>query len=52
MAWLKVFGCGLADGGAVKAACASAGLEACDRSETFSEMLFPRSVKDSWMLGG
>lgn len=52
MAWLKVLGCGLADGGAVMAAWASPGLEACERRVTFSEMLRPRSVKDSRMLGG
>jgi hypothetical protein len=52
MAWLKVFGWGLALGGAVKAAWASAGVEACERSVTLSAMVRERSVKDSRMLGG
>ena len=52
MAWLKVFGCGFAEGGAVIAAWASAGLEALESSETLSVMLRPRSPNDSRMLGG
>ena len=52
MAWLKVLGWGLAEGGAVKAACASAGEEAWERRLTFSLMVRPRSLKDSRMLGG
>ena len=52
MAWLKVLGCGLADGGAVKACEASVALDALDRRVTLSEMLRPRSPKDSRMLGG
>lgn len=34
MAWLKVLGCGFSDGGAVKAAPASAALEALERRLT------------------
>lgn len=52
MAWGKVLGWGLADGGAVSAAWASAGEEAWDRSWTLSVMVRERSVKDSRMLGG
>jgi hypothetical protein len=52
MAWLKVLGWGLAEGGAVKAAWASAGEDAFDRRPTLSEMERPRSPKDSRMLGG
>lgn len=52
MAWLKVLGWGLADGGAVKAACASAGEPALESRPTLSEMLRPRSPKDSRMFGG
>lgn len=52
IAWLKVLGCGFADGGAVSAACASAGEVAWDSSWTFSLMVRPRSLKDSRMLGG
>ena len=35
MAWLNVFGCGFADGGAVTAACASDTLLALDRRLTY-----------------
>lgn len=52
MAWLKVLGWGFAAGGAVRAAWASAGEAACERSWTFSLMVRPRSLKDSRMLGG
>lgn len=52
IAWLKVLGCGFAEGGAVRAACASPGDEAWERSVTFSEMVRPRSLKDSRMFGG
>lgn len=52
MAWLKVFGWGFAEGGAVKAAWASAGDEALESRPTLSEILRPRSPKDSRMLGG
>lgn len=52
MAWLKVFGWGLAEGGAVRAAWASAGEVAWERSWTFSLIVRPRSLKDSRMLGG
>ncbi|KAK5624441.1 hypothetical protein RRF57_000157 [Xylaria bambusicola] len=52
IAWLNVFGWGLADGGAVKAACASAGVDADDRSWTFSLTVRPRSWKVSLILGG
>jgi hypothetical protein len=51
-AWLKVLGWGLAEGGAVRAAWASAGLLADERSVTFSETVRPRSWKVSLMLGG
>ena len=52
MAWLKVLGWGLAEGGAVNAAWASDALDALERRPTLSEMLRPRSPKDSRMLGG
>lgn len=52
MAWLKVLGCGFADGGAVKAVCTSAGDDALDRRWTFSVMVRPRSLNDSRMFGG
>jgi hypothetical protein len=52
MAWWKVLGCGLALGGAVRAAWASAGEVALDRSVTFSLTVRPRSWKVSLMLGG
>lgn len=52
MAWLKVLGCGLVDGGAVNAAPACFGEEALERRVTLSEMDLPRSVKDSRMFGG
>jgi len=35
MAWLKVLGCGFAEGGAVMAACASEALEALLRRLTY-----------------
>ena len=38
MAWLKVFGCGFADGGAVKAACASDALLAFERRLTYIKL--------------
>jgi hypothetical protein len=52
IAWLKVLGCGFAEGGAVRAAWASAGELACERSVTLSLIVRPRSLKDSRMLGG
>lgn len=52
MAWLKVFGWGLAEGGAVKAAWASDGDVALERRWTFSLMVRPRSLNDSRMFGG
>ena len=52
IAWLKVFGCGLALGAAVSAACASAGLEACDSSVTLSVIVRDRSPSDSPIFGG
>lgn len=52
MAWLKVLGCGFALGGAVRAAWASAGDDACERRLTLSVMVRPRSLNDSRMLGG
>lgn len=51
-AWLKVLGCGFAEGGAVSAAWASAGEVAAERSWTFSPTVRPRSLKDSRMLVG
>jgi hypothetical protein len=38
MAWLNVFGCGFADGGAVKAACASEALLALERRLTYEAL--------------
>ena len=52
MACGNVFGCGFADGGAVRAAWASAGEVAWERRLTLSVMVRERSVKDSRMLGG
>lgn len=52
MAWLKVFGWGFAEGGAVSAAWASAGELADERSCTFSLTVRPRSLKDSLMFAG
>ena len=52
MAWLKVLGCGLAEGGAVKACWTSAGELALPRRLTLSVMVRPRSLKDSRMFGG
>ena len=52
IAWLNVFGCGFADGGAVRAACASAGEVAVDKRCTFSLTVRPRSPKLSLMLFG
>lgn len=43
MAWLNVFGWGFALGGAVKAACASAGVDAVERRWTLSLTVRPRS---------
>ena len=51
-AWLKVLGCGLAEGGADSAACASAGVVADPSRETFSLTVRPRSWNVSLMLGG
>jgi hypothetical protein len=51
-AWLKVLGWGLAEGGATRAAWASAGEVALDRRWTFSLTVRPRSPKVSLMLGG
>jgi hypothetical protein len=52
MAWLNVLGWGLAEGGAVRAAWASAGDVALESRLTFSETVRPRSLKDSRMLAG
>ena len=52
MAWWNVLGCGFAVGGAVRAACASAGEVALDRRFTFSLTVRPRSWNVSLMLGG
>lgn len=52
MACGKVLGWGLAEGGAVRAAWASAGEVAEERRVTFSETVRPRSWKVSLMLGG
>jgi hypothetical protein len=49
-AWAKVLGCGLATGGAVRAAWASAAVVAVERSWIFSLTLRPRSVMFSRML--
>ena len=51
-AWLKVLGWGFAEGGATRAAWASAGEVALERRLTFSETVRPRSVTDSRMLAG
>jgi hypothetical protein len=51
-AWLNVLGCGFAEGGATRAAWASAGEVALERRLTFSETVRPRSVTDSRMLAG
>jgi len=52
MAWLNVLGCGLADGGAVRAAWASEGEVAVERRCTFSLTVRPRSLKLSLMFAG
>jgi hypothetical protein len=52
MAWLNVLGWGFAEGGAVRAAWASAGDVALESRLTFSETVRPRSLKDSRMLAG
>ena len=52
MAWLKVFGWGFAEGGAVRAWAASEAEVEVERRVTLSEMVRPRSLKDSRMLGG
>lgn len=52
MAWEKVLGWGLVAEGATKAAPASAGEVAVDKSWTFSVMVRLRSLKDSRILGG
>lgn len=52
MAWAKVLGWGFAEGGAVRAAWASAGDVAEESSWTFSLTVRPRSVKVSLMLRG
>jgi hypothetical protein len=49
---LKVFGCGLADGGAVRAAWASAGEVAVDKRCTFSLTVRLRSPKLSLRFAG
>jgi len=51
-AWLNVLGCGFAEGGATRAAWASAGEVAAESRLTFSETVRPRSVTDSRMLAG
>jgi len=51
-AWLNVLGWGFAEGGAVRAAWASAGDVALESRLTFSETVRPRSLKDSRMLAG
>lgn len=52
MAWGNVLGWGLAEGGAVRAAWASAGEVAEERRVTFSDTVRPRSWKVSLMFGG
>lgn len=52
MAWAKVLGWGFAEGGAVRAAWASAGDAAEERRVTFSLTVRPRSLKVSLMLAG
>ncbi len=52
IAWLNVLGCGFADGGAVRAAWASAGEVAVERRCTFSLTVRPKSLKLSLMFAG
>jgi hypothetical protein len=52
MAWGNVLGWGLAEGGAVRAAWASAGEVAEERRVTFSDTVRPRSWKVSLIFGG
>jgi len=52
IAWGKVLGCGFAEGGAVRAAWASAGVVAAVRSWTFSLTVRERSPRDYIALAG
>ena len=52
MAWLKVLGCGFAEGGATRAACASEVDVAEERRWTFSLTVRPKSWNVYLMLGG